>query len=266
MRSKTIVEALADALPVDGTRGCAAHAVGACRATERTVDRGDTATFSNEEDRMDVENNMNVDPSLTPILDIKTVISVEEYKRLAGKHDTPAIVQEVKVEDAPKLIEDGVARLHADMTEQQKENRRSMTIGERWLWTVGDDQDTAAIEASVTATCSGESYLFASAKKMVSAWDSANLYGPSSKDRTLDVYRGAQNLLIAYLGYSNSPTEVDMLFELLDDRRINKRMTILSSEYTGNDLRMHYLNIGAKVKKVDTLFSCLKKTVHSASG
>lgn len=63
MCSKTIAEALADALPVDGTRGCAAHAVGACRATERTVDRGDTATNSSEEDRMDVTNNMNVDPS-----------------------------------------------------------------------------------------------------------------------------------------------------------------------------------------------------------
>lgn len=63
MCSKTIAEALADALPVDGTRGCAAHAVSACRATERTVDRGDTATISSEEDRMDVTNNMNVDPS-----------------------------------------------------------------------------------------------------------------------------------------------------------------------------------------------------------
>lgn len=63
MCSKTIAEALADALPVDGTLGCAAHAVGACRATERTVERGDTATISSEEDRMDVTNNMNVDPS-----------------------------------------------------------------------------------------------------------------------------------------------------------------------------------------------------------
>lgn len=63
MCSKKIAEALADALPVDGTRGCTAHAVGACRATERTVDRGDTATNSSEEDRMDVTNNMNVDPS-----------------------------------------------------------------------------------------------------------------------------------------------------------------------------------------------------------
>ena len=53
MCSKTIAEALADALP----------AVGACRVTERTVDRGDTATISSEEDRMDVTNNMNVDPS-----------------------------------------------------------------------------------------------------------------------------------------------------------------------------------------------------------
>ena len=42
MCSKTIAEALADALPVDG---------------------GDTATISSEEDRMDVTNNMNVDPS-----------------------------------------------------------------------------------------------------------------------------------------------------------------------------------------------------------
>lgn len=63
MCSKTIAEALADALPVDGTHGCAAHAAGACRATERTVDRGDTATISSEEDRMDVTNNMNDDPS-----------------------------------------------------------------------------------------------------------------------------------------------------------------------------------------------------------
>lgn len=44
MCSKTIAEALADALPVDGTRGY-------------------TATNSSEEDRMDVTNNMNVDPS-----------------------------------------------------------------------------------------------------------------------------------------------------------------------------------------------------------
>lgn len=87
MCSKTIAEALADALPVDGTRGCAAHAVGACRATERTVDRGNTATISSEEDRMDVTNIMDVDPSSAPILDIKTVISTGEYKRLAGKHD-----------------------------------------------------------------------------------------------------------------------------------------------------------------------------------
>ena len=63
MCSKTIAEALADALPVDGTRGCAAHAVGASRATERTVARGATAPISSEEDRMDVTNNMNVDPS-----------------------------------------------------------------------------------------------------------------------------------------------------------------------------------------------------------
>lgn len=266
MCSKTIAEALADALPVGGTRGCAAHAAGASCATERTADGGGTVMIPNEKDMMDVVNNMNVDSSPTPILDIKTVISAEEYMQLIGKHSNPLIVQEGKMKDAPKLIEDGVARLLADMTEPQKENRRSMTVGEKWLWMVENDQDSAAIEAAATAICCGGKYLFASAKKMVSAWDSANLYGPNSKDRTLDAYRGAQNLLIAYLGYSDSPTEVDMLFELLDDRRINKRMTILSSEYTGNELRKHYLSIGAKVKHVEALFSCLKKTVHSASG
>ena len=215
---------------------------------------------------MNVVNRMNVDSSPTPILNIKTVISAEEYMQLVGQHSNPPIVQKGKVEDAPKLIEDGAVRLLADMTEPQREKRHSMTVGEKWPWTVGDEQDAAAIEAAVTAICSGEKYRFANAKKLTSAWDSANLYGPNSKDRTLDTYRGARNLLIAYLGYSNSPTEVDMLFELLDDRRINKRMTILSSEYTGNDLRKHYLSIGAKVKRVDALFSCLKKTVHSASG
>ncbi len=63
MCSKTIAEALADALPVDGTLGYTARADGVRSATERTVDRGDTATISSEEDRMDVTNNMNVDPS-----------------------------------------------------------------------------------------------------------------------------------------------------------------------------------------------------------
>ena len=51
------------------------------------LDRGNTATTSSEEDRMDVTNIMDVDPSSAPILDIKTVISTGEYKRLAGKHD-----------------------------------------------------------------------------------------------------------------------------------------------------------------------------------
>ena len=266
MRSKTIAEALADALPVDGTRGCTAHAAGACGATERTVDGGGAAMIPNGENEMDMMNNMNVDSSPTPILNIKTVISAEEYMLLAGKHNNPSIVQKLKMKDAPKLIADGAVRLLADMTEPQRENRRSMTVGEKWLWVVENNQDTAAIEAAATAICSGDKYLFASAKKLTSAWDSANLYGPNSKDRTLDTYRGARNLLIAYLGYSNSPTEVNMLFELLDDRRINKRMTVLASEFTGNELRKHYLNIGAKAKQVDTLFSCLKKTVRSASG
>ena len=36
---------------------------------------------------MDVTNIMDVDPSSAPILDIKTVISTGEYKRLVGKHD-----------------------------------------------------------------------------------------------------------------------------------------------------------------------------------
>lgn len=266
MCSKTIAEALADALPVGGTRGCTAHAAGACGATERTADGGGAATILSEEDRMNVVNRMNVDSSPTPILDIKTVISAEEYMQLVGQHSNPPIVQKGRVEDAPKLIEDGAVRLLADMTEPQRANRHSMTVGEKWPWTVGDDQDAAAIEAAATAICSGEKYRFANAKKLTSAWDSANLYGPNSKDRTLDAYREARNLLIAYLGYSNSPTEVDMLFELLDDRRINKRMTVLASEFTGNELRKHYLNIGAKAKRVDTLFSCLKKTVYSASG
>ena len=44
-------------------RAVALRTPSACRATERTVDRGDTATNSSEEDRMDVTNNMNVDPS-----------------------------------------------------------------------------------------------------------------------------------------------------------------------------------------------------------
>ena len=89
MHSKTIAEVLVDALPVDGTRGCAAHAVGACCATERTVDCGDAATILSEEDRMNVVNRMNVDSSPTPILNIKTVISAEEYMQLVGQHSNP---------------------------------------------------------------------------------------------------------------------------------------------------------------------------------
>lgn len=66
MRSKTIAEALADALPVDGTRGCTAHAAGACGATERTVDGGGAAMIPNGENEMDMMNNMNVDSSPPP--------------------------------------------------------------------------------------------------------------------------------------------------------------------------------------------------------
>ena len=80
MCSKTIAEALADALPVDGYPRLAAPPRGAGPGNPRArgpgarggggggppappLDRGDTATISSEEDRMDVTNNMNVDPS-----------------------------------------------------------------------------------------------------------------------------------------------------------------------------------------------------------
>ena len=100
MHSKTIAEALVDALSVGGTRGCAAHAAGASCATERTADGGGTVMISNEKDMMDVVNNMNVDSSPTPILKVKTVISAEEYMQLIGKHSNPLIVQEGKMKDA----------------------------------------------------------------------------------------------------------------------------------------------------------------------
>lgn len=96
---------------------------------------------------------------------------------------------------------------------------------------------------------------------MVSAWNSADLYGSNNKDRTLDKYRSVQNLLVSYLGYSRDKTEVSMLYELLDERRLNKLATILSSIYSGKELRSYYLRLGAKAEEVDKLFDCLKKTV-----
>ena len=34
-----------------------------------------------------------------------------------------------------------------------------MTVGEKWLWVVENDQDSAAIEAAATAICCGDKYL-----------------------------------------------------------------------------------------------------------
>ena len=97
---------------------------------------------------------------------------------------------------------------------------------------------------------------------MVSAWNSADLYGSNNKDRTLDKYRSVQNLLVSYLGYSRDKTEVRHAVRACSTSVvINKLATILSSIYSGKELRSYYLRLGAKAEEVDKLFDCLKKTV-----
>ena len=65
-----------------------------------------------------------------------------------------------------------------------------------------------------------------------------------------DKYRSVQNPLVSYLGLlERDKTEVSMLYELLDERRLNKRATILSSIYSGKELRSYYCVSALKRKK-----------------
>lgn len=258
MTAKTVASLLDAALSVGGTRGVAAHVADACGAAERTANGPalvDNAGSAYKMDSMDGAN------APTPIIHIKTTVTPEEWLLLCKKEGSRNEGRGVGVRNTPKLIEEESSKRLEKIARNQEAIVDDWFVKGKWLWVTGKDQDEAAVEATLKAIATGSEFEFASAKQMVSAWNSADLYGSNNKDRTLDKYRSVQNLLVSYLGYSRDKTEVSMLYELLDERRLNKLATILSSIYSGKELRSYYLRLGAKVEEVDKLFDCLKKTV-----
>ena len=255
MTAKTVASLLDAALPVGGTRGVAAHVADACGAAERTANAlVDNTGSAYKMDSMDGAN------APTPIIHIKTTVTPEEWLLLCKKEGSRNEGRGVGVRNTPKLIEEESSKRLEKIARNQEAIDDDWFVKGKWLWVTGKDQDEAAVEATLKAIATGSEFEFASAKQMVSAWNSADLYG-SNNNRTLDKYRSVQNLLVSYLGYSRDKTEVSMLYELLDERRLNKLATILSSIYSGKELRSYYLRLGAKAEEVDKLFDCLKKTV-----
>lgn len=261
MPAKPLAACMDAALPVGGTRGLAAHAADACGAAERTANGAAFVDNAGSTHRMDL---MDAGDTPTPIVHIKTTITPEEWLLLHKKEGRKNEGQGVGVRDVPKLIEEESSKRLETIAKNREVIDNDWFVKGKWLWVTAKDQDGAAIEATVNAISTGSLFDYSSAKQMVSAWNSADLYGSNSKDRTLDKYRSVQNLLVAYLGYSRDKAEVSMLYELLDERRLNKRATILSSIYSGKELRSYYLRLGSKADEVDKLFDCLKKTVYTA--
>lgn len=169
------------------------------------------------------------------------------------------------VRNTPKLIEEESSKRLEKIARNQEAIDDDWFVKGKWLWVTGKDQDEAAVEATLKAIATGSEFEFASAKQMVSAWNSADLFGANNKDRTLDAYRSVQNLIVAYIGYAADKSEAGMLYELLDDHRLNKRVTIFSSAYSGKELRGYYLRIGTRPEDVEKLFDCLRKMVSSTS-
>ena len=258
MTAKTVASLLDAALPVGGTRGVAAHVAYACGAAERTANGPALVDNTGSAYKMDSMDGANAP---TPIIHIKTTVTPEEWLLLCKKEGSRNEGRGVGVRNTPKLIEEESTKRLEKIARSQEAIDDDWFVKGKWLWVTGKDQDEAAVEATLKAIATGSEFEFASAKQMVSAWNSADLYGSNNKDRTLDKYRSVQNLLVSYLGYSRDKTEVSMLYELLDERRLNKLATILSSIYSGKELRSYYLRLGAKAEEVDKLFDCLKKTV-----
>lgn len=258
MTAKTVASLLDAALPVGGTRGVAAHVADACGAAERTANGPALVDNTGSAYKMDSMDGANAP---TPIIHIKTTVTPEEWLLLCKKEGSRNEGRGVGVRNTPKLIEEESSKRLEKIARSQEAIDDDWFVKGKWLWVTGKDQDEATVEATLKAIATGSEFEFASAKQMVSAWNSADLYGSNNKDRTLDKYRSVQNLLVSYLGYSRDKTEVSMLYELLDERRLNKLATILSSIYSGKELRSYYLRLGAKVEEVDKLFDCLKKTV-----
>lgn len=262
MLDKPVTAYFDAALPVGGARGVAAHVADACGAAERTANGPalvDNAGSAYKMDSMDGAN------APTPIIHIKTTVTPEEWLLLCKKEGSRNEGRGVGVRNTPKLIEEESSKRLEKIARNQEAIDGDWFVRGKWLWVTGKDQDKAAIEATTRAICTGSSFAFASAKQMVSAWNSADLFGAHSKDRTLDACRSVQNLIVAYIGYAADKSEAAMLYELLDDRRLNKRVTIFSSAYSGKELRNFYLRIGVKAEDVEKLFDCLRKMVYSTS-
>ena len=261
MVAKTMASLLDAALPVGGTHGVAAHVADACGAAERTANGPalvDNAGSAYKMDSMDGAN------APTPIIHIKTTVTPEEWLLLCKKEGSRTEGR-VGVRNTPKLIEEESSKRLEKIARNQEAIDDDWFVKGKWLWVTGKDQDEAAVEATLKAIATGSEFEFASAKQMVSAWNSADLFGANNKDRTLDAYRSVQNLIVAYIGYAANKSEAGMLYELLDDRRLNKRATIFSSAYSGKELRGYYLRIGTRPEDVEKLFDCLRKMVSSTS-
>ena len=262
MLDKTVTAYFDAARPVGGTRGVAAHVADACGAAERTANGVASVENVAPTSKMDSMDSANIP---TPIIQIKTTITHEELLRIRKTEDLKNVGQDVGVRNVPKLIEEGASKKLGEMLKNHTYVECDWFAKGKSLWIAGEDQDRAAIEATTRASCTGSSFEFASAKQMVSAWNSADLFGANNKDRTLDAYRSVQNLIVAYIGYAADKSEAGMLYELLDDRRLNKRVTIFSSAYSGKELRGYYLRIGTRAEDVEKLFDCLRKMVSSTS-
>ena len=262
MLDKPVTAYFDAALPVGGTRGVAAHVADACGAAERTANGVVSVENTVPTSKLDSMDSANIP---TPIIHIKTTITHEELLRIRKTEDLKNVGQGVGVKNVPKLIEEGASRKLGEMLKNHTYVECDWFAKGKSLWIAGEDQDRAAIEATARATYTGSSFEFVSAKKLVSAWNSADLFGANNKDRTLDPYRSVQNLIVAYIGYAADKSEAGMLYELLDDRRLNKRVTIFSSAYSGKELRGYYLRIGTRPEDVEKLFDCLRKMVSSTS-
>lgn len=261
MLDKPVTAYFDAALPVGGSHGVAAHVADACGAAERTANGPalvDNAGSAYKMDSMDGAN------APTPIIHIKTTVTPEEWLLLCKKEGSRNEGR-VGVRNTPKLIEEESSKRLEKIARNQEAIDDDWFVKGKWLWVTGKDQDEAAVEATLKAIATGSEFEFASAKQMVSAWNSADLFGANNKDRTLDAYRSVQNLIVAYIGYAADKSEAGMLYELLDDRRLNKRATIFSSAYSGKELRGYYLRIGTRPEDVEKLFDCLRKMVSSTS-
>lgn len=197
----------------------------------------------------------------TRVANVKNVISRDEYISLMNRINGEKQTRSIEI-----LLRAGVPKRIARMALRSTDEVDCPT--KAWVRKSDADEAAAMTVRNAMRLCEQEgispaSIGFASCRTLVETWRSADLYGASSRERSIAPLRTKRVLVLAGVDGSRGTDEAEALVAVLEPRRLEMRPTFFSSSVDGRGFAAALQRSRAPEDVVTNVLACIAGCVQS---